>query len=95
MGRVGREVWLTLTYPVRRSRFMCRFLMAPKSPKRSWRSSSLASSWTLVTRTIQPSMERTATAPAAVRVSYVGGAVVVGFGLAGSSMSISVVAIMG
>ena len=50
---------------------MCRFLISPNSPNRSCTSSSLASSCTLVTSTIQPSIERTATAPALVRGSLV------------------------
>lgn len=46
---------LTLTNPVRRSRFKCRFLISPNSPKEFCRSSSCASSCTPVTRIIHPS----------------------------------------
>lgn len=47
---------VTLTNPVRRSRFRCRFFISPKSPNAFWRSSSCVSSWIPVTRIIHPSM---------------------------------------
>lgn len=61
--------FLTLTYPVRRSRFRCKFLMSPYSANRSVRSSSDASSWIFVAMTIHPSILRTATAFCVVRAS--------------------------
>lgn len=72
---------------------MCKFLISPYSPNSSCRSSSLASSCTFVTRMIQPSMERTATAPVEVRISEVVGRAFLGLSSAGGSMSISVEAI--
>lgn len=53
------EQWVTLTKPVRRLRFKCRFLISPYSPKAFCKSSSCASSCTPVTRMIHPSMART------------------------------------
>lgn len=47
---------LTLTNPVRRSRFRCKFLISPNSPKAFCRSSSCASSCIPVARIIHPSM---------------------------------------
>ena len=47
--------------------------MSPYSPNSSCKSSSLASSCTLVTSIIQPSIERTATAPEEVCWSVVEG----------------------
>ena len=49
----------TLTNPVRRSKFKCRFLTCPNSWKAFWRSSSWASSCTPVTNTIHPSIAAT------------------------------------
>ena len=54
-GHGDRKDRRTLTYPVLRSRFMCRFLISPYSANLSIRSSSVASSCTPVTSTIQPS----------------------------------------
>lgn len=46
---------VTFRYPVRRSKFRCRFLISPNSANLSWMSSSVASSCTPVTNRIQPS----------------------------------------
>lgn len=45
----------TLMNPVRLSRLRCKFLISPYSENRLWMSSSCASSWTAVTKRIQPS----------------------------------------
>lgn len=50
------KLGLTLTNPVRRSRFKCKFLISPNSPKVFCRSSSCASSCIPLTRIIHPSM---------------------------------------
>lgn len=55
-GKIKEELRVTLTKPVRRSRFKCRFLISPYSPKAFCKSSSCASSCTPVTRMIHPSM---------------------------------------
>lgn len=45
----------TFRYPVRRSRLRWMFFISPYSANLSWMSSSVASSWTPVTKRIQPS----------------------------------------
>lgn len=45
----------TFRYPVRLSRLRWMFLISPYSANLSWMSSSVASSWTPVTKRIQPS----------------------------------------
>jgi len=49
------KFFLTLTKPVRRSRFKCKFFISPNSPKASCRWSSCASSCTPLTKIIHPS----------------------------------------